>query len=125
MADYLPPTLIDHSVERVDRLRVHVIHPCRERAVCAQLAAMLVRHDVVRIVGAGAVEPEAADGLPFERFAGDDPVRAVLLAMRLGEQRPMSDCLNRRRLPLGGVMRAVSSIASRSGRSEAMWTSGR
>jgi hypothetical protein len=56
-------------VERVDRLGVHVIEPRGKHAVAAQLAAILVRHDVVRVVGARAEEADPAHGLAFERLA--------------------------------------------------------
>ena len=78
----------DHRIERVDGLRVDVVHPRGERAVRPQLPAMLVRDDVVGIVGAGPVETESTDRPARKCFAGDDAVRPVGIAMGLAEQRP-------------------------------------
>ena len=64
MTHDLSSVLLDHRVERVDRFRIDMVHPRGERAVGAQLATMLVRDDVVRIVGADAVEPEPPTGRP-------------------------------------------------------------
>ena len=46
----------------------------------AQLAAVLVRHEVVGIVGACAGVLEAAENLAGQQPAGDDAVGAVLVA---------------------------------------------
>src|SRR5204863_9716949 len=53
----------DERVERIDRLRVHVIQPRREHAVAAELAAILVCDQVVWIVWTRTDEPDAADRL--------------------------------------------------------------
>src|SRR5690606_24229347 len=55
--------LADENVLRVAAARVVVIEPGREHTRASQFATVLVREDVVRIVGPRAVVPEAADDL--------------------------------------------------------------
>ena len=52
----------DQRVERVRRLEVRQVRPRAEDAQRAQLAAMLVRHEVVRIVGARALNRGSCRG---------------------------------------------------------------
>ena len=59
--DDAAPVSVDERVERVDAARVVVVEPRREHAQAAQLAAVLVRVDVVRIVGPRAVVAERPD----------------------------------------------------------------
>ena len=82
MADDGAPIFLDQRIHGVDRLRVGVIEPGAEDTQPAQLAAVLVRHDVVGIVGAGAL--------------GTRTLRAVCLRARprrwRGNFRPASCC---------------------------------
>jgi hypothetical protein len=73
--------LADHGVERVPGFHVDEIGPRAEHLERAQLAAMFMGHDVVRIVGARAVVTEAADGPARHRARGDGAVAAVAAAM--------------------------------------------
>ena len=57
-----------------------MVQPGAEDAGAAQLAAVLVRHDVVGIVGAGAEVAEVTGRPAFGKPAGDDPIVAVGLA---------------------------------------------
>ena len=88
MTHDLLAVLLDDGIERVDGFRVDVVQPRRERPVATQFATMLVRDDIVGIVGPRAVEPEAADRPPLERLAGDDAVRSIGLAVRPAQQQP-------------------------------------
>src|SRR6185369_12054178 len=83
-AHVLQVVLHDHAavlgqyrVERVRGLEVRQVSPCTEDTERAQIAAMLMRHDVVRIVRTCALEQISADNLPREQTASDNAVRAV------------------------------------------------
>ena len=67
-------------VERVARLEVGQIGPRAEHAQGAELAPVLVRHDVVRIVRPRPLVAEVAEDLARQQPAGDDAIRAVRLA---------------------------------------------
>ncbi len=71
------PVVRDERVERVARLHVHQVRPGAEHLQRAQLAAMLVGDDVVRVVRTGPVVPESADRTPGNRASGDRAVRSV------------------------------------------------
>src|SRR5262245_15489529 len=64
-------------VEAVEAARVVMVHPGGEDAARAQLAAVLVRVDVIRIVGTGAVILEIAEGAAIGEAAERRPVVAV------------------------------------------------
>ena len=66
--------LDDDGVERVAGLHVDQVGPRAEHLQRAQLAAVLVRHDVVRIVGARAVVPEPADRTAGHGARGDGAI---------------------------------------------------
>ena len=70
-----PPLAVGRleHVEAVQAARVVVVQPRREDAVAAQLAPVLVREDVVRIVGTLAVVAEAAE----RRAVGEAARRAT------------------------------------------------
>ncbi len=82
MADDRAAAGADERVEAVDAARVVVVQPGAEDEQPAQLAAMLVREDVVRVVRPRAVVAERSHGLALERLAGQDPVAAVGVARR-------------------------------------------
>ncbi len=91
-ADILEIVRHDHAavpaaehVERVAGLPVHQIRPGAEDAQRAQLAALLVRHEIVRVVGAGARVPERPEYRARNQGAGGDTVGAVGVARRLLE----------------------------------------
>ena len=67
----------DERVECVGRLEVREIGPCAEHAQCAQLPAVLVRDDVVGIVGTRAVILETAQDLAGQQSAGNDTIRSI------------------------------------------------
>ena len=79
--------LRDERVERVRGLEVGEIRPRAEDAQRAQLAAVLVRHEVVGIVGARALITEAAEDLAGNQPAGDDAIGAVRVARDALEDR--------------------------------------
>ena len=70
---------LDEHVEAVHAARIVVIQPRAEDAGRAQLATVLVRDDVVRIVGARAVVAEVAERLPLREPARKHPILAVRL----------------------------------------------
>jgi hypothetical protein len=74
MPDEGTAVLGDQRIQRVDRFRIDVAGPGSEHPDRPQLAAMLVRHDVVRIVWPGALVQERADRSAGECLAGDDTV---------------------------------------------------
>ena len=88
----------DERVERVAGFQVGQVGPRAEDAQRAQLAAMLVRHDVVGIVGPRAGVAEAAENLARQHAAGGDPVGAVGVARGPLEHRV--DVVARERRPL-------------------------
>ena len=82
----LRPFSVIERRQRVDALRIDVIEPRRKHEVAAQLAAMLVRDDVVGIVGARAVKLDAADRAARRGLAEDDAIRAVGIAIGARQQ---------------------------------------
>ena len=83
-ADVLQVVLDDRAavlgherVERIRRLEIGEVRPRAEDAQRAQLAAVLVRDDVVGIVGTRAVILEAAQDLAGNQPAGDDAIGPV------------------------------------------------
>ena len=90
----------DERVERVAGLEVGQVRPRAENAQRAQLAAMLVRHDVVGIVGPRARVAEAAEDLAGQQAAGDDAVGAVRVPRDALEHRV--DVVARERRSLAG-----------------------
>ena len=71
VADVLAPVRRHQEVQGVDGPRVVVRQPCGKHTVRPQLAAVLVRVDVVRVVAPGAVVLEVPDGLAFVEARGD------------------------------------------------------
>ena len=63
-----------------------MIRPGGEDAQRPQLAPMLVRHDVVRIIGPGARIQERADRLPGDGLAGNHAIGAIGLLRRHSQQ---------------------------------------
>jgi len=59
-------------VERVYRSRVIVVQPGGEKPETAQLAAVLVRNDVVRVIGTGTVVAKMTERMSGDVLAGDD-----------------------------------------------------
>ena len=91
--------LRDQRVERVRGLEIGEVRPRAEDAQRAQLAAMLVRHEVVGIVGTRAGVEEAAENLAGNQPAGDDAIGAVRrCARRVSRMAFMSSLRERRSL---------------------------
>ena len=99
MLDARPAVLRDERVDRVRRLQVGEIGPGAEDAQRAQLAPMLVRHEIVRIVRACAGVQVAAENLARDQAPRNDAVGAVLVARHsleydveivLDERRPLA-----------------------------------
>ena len=80
MLDARPAVLRDERVDRVRCLQVGEIGPGAENAQRAQLAPMLVRHEIVRIVRACAGVQVAAENLARDQAPRNDTVGAVLVA---------------------------------------------
>ncbi len=76
----------DQCVERVDGLGVHVVGPGGKDAQRAQFAPMLVRHDVVRIIGPRARIQERADGLPGDGLARNHAIGTIRILRRHSQQ---------------------------------------
>ena len=74
------PFSVDQRVERIGGLEIGEVGPGAEHAQRPQLAPVLVRDDIVRIVGPGAGEQEVAEDLAGNQPAGDDAIRAVGVA---------------------------------------------
>ncbi len=72
--------LLDERVERVAGLPVHEVRPRAEHAQRAQLAAVLVRHEIVRIVGPCARVAERPENLPRQQPSGRCAIGAVRVA---------------------------------------------
>ena len=70
----------DDRVDRVRGLEVGEVRPGAEDAQRPQLAPVLVRHDIVRIVGTRAEVLEAAENLARQQAAGDDAIGAIRIA---------------------------------------------
>src|SRR4029453_12475527 len=89
-------------VEAVDAARVVVIEPRTENPRSAQLAPMLVGHDVVRIVGACAVVPEVAQRLAGRKSADEQTGWAGGEGGARLKTTSRSVCFIRRRFPFSG-----------------------
>jgi hypothetical protein len=63
---------LDERIERVQRLRVGVVHPGAENAQPSKLPAVLVRNHVVGIVGPRALVEESAQRIARQPFGRDD-----------------------------------------------------
>src|SRR5262245_22568468 len=63
-----------------------MVYPRGECPEGAELAAVLVRDDVVRVVRPSAVEAEAANRTALERLAGDNAVGAVGISVGFAQQ---------------------------------------
>src|SRR5947207_10454351 len=74
--------LADERIERVAGLEIDEVEPGAEHAERAQLAAVLVRDEVVRIVGAGPGVAEVAQDLAGNGPAGGGAIRAVAVSRR-------------------------------------------
>jgi hypothetical protein len=94
------PTRLDHGVQCVAGLQVDEVGPCAEHLQGPQLAAMLVRHHVVRIVGTGPVIAKRADDAAGHPPAGDGAIRAVGVA--LGSAQHVVEILATHRAALAG-----------------------
>ena len=77
MADELAAVFLDQHVDGVDGARVVVVEPGRHHPEAAQLAAVLMGEDIVRVVGTGAVIAERPQVLARQDLAGHGPVAAV------------------------------------------------
>ena len=84
--DHLTAVLLDDGVERVARLQVSEVRPRTENAECPQLAPMLVRNDIVRIVGARAGVAKASKDFTSQTASSDDAIGAVGIWLRAIEQ---------------------------------------
>ena len=80
--DHAAAVLGHDGVERVARLHVHQIGPGAKHLQGAQLAAVLVRDDVVGVVRTGAVVAEAADRTAGHGARGHGAIAAVRAAVR-------------------------------------------
>ena len=88
------------SVERVRRLPVREVRPRPKDAQRAELAAMLVRDEVVGIVGTSAGVQEIAEDLAGNQTAGDDPIGPVRVPRDPFED--LVDVVPRERRPRAG-----------------------
>ena len=82
------PSGCDHDVEGVERIHARVVQPGREHLKAPQIAPVLVRHDVVRVVAARAEQLKRTDQRHAVR---GDPERhgavaAVAPACDVGQQ---------------------------------------
>ena len=124
MADDAAAALGDDGVERVAGLHVDEIGPGAEHLQRPQLAAMFVRHDVVRIIGPRAVIPESADRPAGHGARGDGAI--VPSAPRCARLRTSSRSRVRigRFLPDTGVnTRGVARCRAASGVTVTRWFS--
>src|SRR5262249_8673012 len=74
MANETAAVFLDNGVQRVSRLCIGVVQPCRKDVQPAKVATIFVRCDVVGIVGASAVIAERSDTFAFQRETGDDAI---------------------------------------------------
>src|SRR5262245_33037155 len=86
MTDDGPSTFLDERVESVSRFHVDQIRPCAKNLQRSQLASMLVRNDVVRVIGARAVIAETTNHPARNRTAGQHAIRTVRLSRSTSEQ---------------------------------------
>ena len=87
VADVLAPVRRNEQVQGVDGPRIVVREPCTENAVRPQLAAMLVRVDIVRVIVSRAVVFEVPEGLALEKARGGQIDAPLTVARRLTENR--------------------------------------
>ena len=109
VADVLAPVRLNQEVQGVDGPRVVVRQPCGKHTIRPQLAAVLVRVDVVRVVAPGAVVLEVPDGLAVVEARGGEvnaPSRSRAPSRRIASR---SRWLKRRR-PEASRMVALSEI---------------
>ena len=78
--------VVDEHVERISGLEIDQIRPGAEHPERAQFAAVLVRHEVVRVVGARAGVPEGPQDGSAEHAAGRRAVAAVGVARGLARR---------------------------------------
>ena len=107
MAHDRPAVLDDQRVHRIDGLGVGVVDPRAEDAQAAQLAAILVRDDVVGVVGPRAFVLEAFERRAFERGADDHAVGPVLVAVGTGQLLVDVGGPHRAAVPVGQTDRGV------------------
>lgn len=93
--------LANRFVEGVDRLRVHVIEPRRERPIRAQFAPVFVGNHIIGVIGPDSVEPEVTNRATFQGLARDDTVGSIRVAMRPEEQSADIGSLHRSLIPVG------------------------
>ena len=91
------PSVITVS-RRVAGLHVDEVGPRAEDAQRPQLAPVLVRHQIVGIVGPGALVPESAEHLAGQQAPGGEAVRPVGPAV--GALEHLVDVVLRHRRPL-------------------------
>ena len=109
-----PVGRLEH-VEAVDAARVVVIQPGAEDPRSAQLAPVLVRDEIVRVVRAPAVVAEVAERRAGREAADEHTVASVLEAGGAVEDVVEIVFLQRRRRPLSGSrIVAPSAITSAS-----------
>ena len=109
VADVLAPVRRDQEVQGVDGARVVVRQPGGEHMIRPQLAAVLVRVDVVRVVAAGAVVLEVPDGLAVVEARGGEVDAPLTVARPRRRIASRSRWLKRRR-PEASRMVAFSEI---------------
>ena len=100
MADNAAAVLRDDRVERVSRLHVGQVGPGAEDLERPQLAAMLVRNDVVRIVGTRRMVAKAADRPSWNRPRSQHSEGSVGAGLRPAEH--ALDVLHRHRTHASG-----------------------
>src|SRR5262245_33254548 len=92
-ADILKPVLDDgvavlgdEGIERIGRLEIRQIRPRAKHPQSPQLATVLVRYEIVGIVGTRALEAEIADDLAGDQPSRHDAIGAVRSARDVLEQ---------------------------------------
>ena len=115
VVDEVPLALVaDVGVERVDLGGVDVVHPRREDAVAAQVAPVLVRHAVVRIVACAARRTRTARRWCPRSTSSPGRAWCRRAQRRLGQHLPPALGVERLLVPLGvadGRLRRQDQVA--------------
>src|SRR5262249_20381609 len=77
VAYILEAVFFDQRVERIDGARVVVVEPGTENIVAAQLATMLMRNRVIRIIVANSIKAKSPDVLARQLQAGNCSMTSV------------------------------------------------
>src|ERR1700740_662159 len=80
MTDYGSAVFLDERIQRIPGLCIHAVNPCSKQEHSAQFPSILVRKEVIRIVGACTVIQKFADRFAFELLAGKNAIAAVAIA---------------------------------------------